>query len=156
MSVTEKKKRDSAVRNARNRHQIDRMSQEFGKLLRAVKPDLVLIERNEMFRGIMTIEVLAKLTGTLIGECNGLGIHYETYNVNVVRKPYNVAKLSMEYARGRSESSVASEEDLAKAAIRFYLEQRYAAYGVSLDTLDESDAALVFDYWFNHVHKKSA
>jgi hypothetical protein len=154
VSKTEKKKRDRIVRNKRNEHQIESMSKSFYKLLDNINPDKVLIEKNEMFRGILTIEVLAKLTGTLIGQCSGLGIDYELFNVNTVRKPYNVSKLVKEFSKTKSDEEIAGEEDLSKAAIRWFLQDKYKHLDIDLKTLDESDAALVFDYWFENIFKE--
>lgn len=159
VSATEKKKRDAKIRHAKNKFHIDIMSRKIGLLLHEVKPDFVLVERNEMFNGIMTIEILAKLTGTLIGECNALGIPYRELNVNTVRKPYNVAELSAKYAKTLSPEKLASIKYLSKEAIRDHLSKKYARLMDDesiirlMKTLDESDAALVFDYWYEYIYK---
>lgn len=150
VSKTEKAKRDREVRRLRNDYQILNMSHKMGDLLKAVKPDFVILERNEMFRGIMTIEVLAKLNGTLLGECALLKIPYAQVNVNAVREPYNVPKLIKEFAAAHPAEVVAAKEDVGKAAIGWYLERKYASRGVSFTTYDESDAGLAYDYYKYH------
>ena len=150
VSQTLKRKRDAEVRQFRNTYQRDHMSKQYAALMNKVKPDFVLLERNEIFNGLLTIEVLAKLTGTLIGQCNSMGIPYEEHNVNTVRKPYNVAKIGMDFARGKSPEYLAGLEDVTKAAIGEFLENKYREFGLKFDTLDESDAALVFDYWYTY------
>jgi len=154
VSLTEKAKRDREVRRLRNDHQIAVMSEKAGELLKMIKPNLVLIERNEMFRGIMTIEVLAKLNGTIIGECSLLKIPCEQHNVNEVRRPYNIPKLCMEFSKAHTPEFIAGRADVAKSAIRWYLENKYAAYGIKFTTDDESDAGLLYDNWKNNRKRK--
>lgn len=153
VSQTNKRKRDAEVRQFRNTYQRDHMSKQYAALMKKVNPDFVLLERNEIFNGLLTIEVLAKLTGTLIGQCNAMGIPYEEHNVNTVRKPYDVAKMGMTFSKGKSPEYLAGLEDVTKAAIGDFLEKKYKSFGLRFDTLDESDAALVFDYWYTHWYK---
>lgn len=153
VSETNKKKRDKIVRNARNQYYLDKMGKQMVAVLRSVSPDLVLIERNEMFRGVMTIEVLAKLTGILIGECVSLGIPYELHNVNTVRKPYNVPKIVSDFSKTISPEELNGLQDVSKSAIKWYLEEKYSYIGLKILTTDGSDAFILVDYRLNHYRK---
>lgn len=153
VSKKEKELRDREVRHKRNNYQILKMSTKFSETLRMVKPDVVILERNEMFRGIMTIEVLAKLNGTLLGECAHMGIPYEQFSVNAIREPYNIPRLIKQFSEKHTPEFIASRSDLSKAAIADFLEEKYKTYGVKFSTYDESDAGLAYDFWKNHKHK---
>lgn len=154
VSEANKKKRDQIVRNTRNQYYLDKMGRQMVAVLSNVKPDLVLIERNEMFRGIMTIEVLAKLTGILIGECVSLGIPYELHNVNSVRKPYNVPQIVSDFARTISPGELKGLKDVSKSAIRWHLERKYSDIGLKILTTDGSDAFILIDYRLNFYRKE--
>lgn len=153
VSVSNKRKRDAEVRQLKNSYQRDHMAYQYSKLLDSVKPNLVLIERNEMFNGTLTIEVLAKLTGLLIGQCVSKGIQYQEHNVKSIRKPYNVTKLCYDFTRGKSPEYLAGLEDVTKMAILDYLMKKYKDLGIDLQTLDESDAGLLFDFWYNYIRR---
>lgn len=154
VSKTEKKRRDREVRHKRNRHQIDAMAKNIADVVRVTNSDLVLIEKNAMFNGILTIELLSKLHGTVIGICRNLGVEYLDFSVQEVRSPYNIPRLVKEFSKTITPERLAGLPDVSKAAIRWHLQKIYSPYGVRFQTDDESDAALVFDYWNNYIRKK--
>lgn len=147
----EKSKRDLLVREETNNFLLTELSKEMNFLIENIKPDLVNIEKNAMFRGTLTIELLARLHGTLVGIVSSKNIPFNEYRVQVVRKKHNPAKLVQDFVSNKSPEYIASLPDTTKAALRELMQAKYAKYGLDIHTDDESDAVCVFDYWYENV-----
>ena len=85
VSKAEKKKRDIRVREEQNKFLLSQISRSIGEIIDTVQPDLINVEKNAMFNGILTIELLAKVMGTLIGIASSKGIPFNEYKVQTVR-----------------------------------------------------------------------
>lgn len=151
ISKAEKKKRDSQVRAQRDVYVLREISETIGMLIENIQPDLVLVEKNEIFNGILTSVLLGKVMGVLHGVCGSRGVPIEEYRVQSVRKPYNVMKLTMDFVSGKNPEELSRIPDISKRVIREMLSLRYPS--ISFQTDDESDACLVFDYWLNFIRK---
>jgi hypothetical protein len=92
ISETEKKHRDVMVRELEKHFILTHISQKVGDYIENIAPNVINVEKNSMFNGILTIELLAKLMGTLIGIAGDRGIPLNEYKVQTVRKRYNPAK----------------------------------------------------------------
>lgn len=153
VSPNEKKHRDAAVRSRKDVFVLQYISQKINDLVSAIKPELVLVEKNEIFNGVLTSVLLGKIMGVLHGVCGALGIPVEEYKVQQIRKPYNVMKLVLEFSKNKSPEALRRIPDLSKAAIRNMLSFKYPH--ICFETDDESDACLVFDYWLNYVRRRN-
>lgn len=144
---SEKKKRDSEVRQAKDLFLLKNISEQITEIL-SLSPDLVIVEKNEIFNGILTSVLLAKIMGVLQGICGSKSIPVKEYKVAHIRSKYNVSKLVLSLAESSSKEELQKIPDVSKRAIRKMLSQKYPT--ISFQTDDESDACLVFDYWLNY------
>lgn len=150
ITKAEKKKRDTQVRNEKDVFILGYISHELDELIVAVKPKTILVEKNEIFNGVLTSILLAKIMGVLHGIAGIYNIPIIEYRVNEVRKPYDVLKLVISFANQRDADELKQIPDIAKRAIRDMLEKKYS---ISFLSDDESDACLILDYHINHVLK---
>jgi hypothetical protein len=149
-----KEKRDVLVREATNKFILEHLGASMGTLIESIGPDIINVERNSMFNGILTIELLAKSYGTLLGIAANYGIKTNEYKVQVVRKRYSPAKLTMDFAKRHEPEYLASLPDVTKAAFRELMQEKYGKFGLELHSDDESDACVVFDYWYEEIFLK--
>lgn len=144
ISEAEKKRRDREVRGAKDIFILEQIGRELKEKILIVSPDLILVEKNCIFNGILTTVLLAKVMGVLLGVAGSLNIPVEEYAVNEVRSVWNIAKLCKDFSKRHSEEELKKIPDITKRALRKEMEQMYH---VTFLTDDESDACVVFHYW---------
>lgn len=149
----EKKKRDVEVRKYSNLHSLSYISKQIEAIIKNIKPNLVLVEKNKIFNGILTSVLLGKVMGVLVGLTTGKGIELREYEVATVRKDIDTVKCIRELVSGLSEEEINKIPDVTKRALRIYMESKYGEYGLKCSTDDESDACVVFNYWFEKEYK---
>lgn len=156
VSREEKKKRDSLVRHAKNDFVKREIVKEISFLVDKINPDQIIAEKNEIFNGVLTSVLLGEIMGCLEGICGTFDIPLLKIPVQEARKPYNPAKLTRDFAKSSSPEFIRSVDDVTKEAFRWYMEGKYDHLGLKFQTSDESDACVVFDYWFEYVFKKES
>ena len=154
VSKSEKQKRDREVRKLTNKFHLENLAQRMDAMISSIEPNLINTEINAMFNGVLTIELLAKLSGQLLGIAASNSVKVNEYSVATVRKAHNVARLVSEYAKTLAKEDLLKVKDLTKAALRDKMQKKYCKYGLLLHTDDEGDACVVFDYWYENVYKK--
>ena len=147
VTAEEKKKRDNRVRDAKNNFVIEDISQKIEKLICGFEPNLILVEKNEIFNGILTSILLARINGVLMGIAGAHKIEVKEFHVQEVRKPYNVMKLVAKFVDGKSSEELKEIPDISKRAIRKLMEEKY---NHEFLTDDESDSCIVLDYYINY------
>ena len=146
----EKKRRDVEVRNSSNLHALSYISTQIEKIITTIKPNLVLVEKNKIFNGVLTSVLLGKVMGVLVGITTSKGITLKEYEVATVRKNINIIKCIEELVSEFSQDEIDRIPDITKRALRKYMEKKYGKYGLKCSTDDESDACVVFDYWLEN------
>lgn len=154
ISKTEKIKRDREVRLAANNYVMDYIGGQISKIADVIEPDLIIAEKNEIFNGILTSILLSKIFGILLGVSSSHRIPCDDFKVTVVRSIIPVVKVTREYANSVSEDELKRIPDITKRALRILMEKTYGRYGLSCSTDDESDACVVFHYWYEEIYKK--
>lgn len=154
ISKEEKRRRDVIVRNHSNKFALKYIGEQITKIIEATKPDIVLVEKNKIFNGVLTSVLLGKVMGVLVGICASKGIQIEEYEVVVVRSHIDIIKATQDLVAGLSKEEIDNIPDMTKRALRKFMEQKYGQYGLKCATDDESDACVVFDYWFEKILKK--
>lgn len=150
VTKTEKKKRDVEVRNATNSAIKQEMSIGLNQTISSFNPDLILVERNESFKGVLTTKLLAEARGILEGAAKEVPI--KSYNVISVRSHLDLATLVQQYVDSLADASqLSGMTHITKYAIKHYLEKKYK---INCNNTDESDALAVFDYYYETEVKK--
>lgn len=153
VSKTEAKKRNVEVRHNTNNHKAKDIGKQLSFIIDSTKPNLVLIERNRVFNSQLTSVLLGEVMGIVEGVCASHDIELKKYTVEEMRKSINSAKLVKEFSLKKTGEELTNMKDVTKEAIKDYLEGIYGKYGFKPTTLDESDACLVFHYWFSNKRK---
>lgn len=145
ISKAEKERRDDAVRAQKDLYVLANISKAMAGLIDNIKPDLILVEKNAIFNGILTSILLAKVMGTLLGLSGRLGIPVKEYAVSKVRSILNVGKVVVEFCKGKSEEELRRIPDITKRALGELMSKEY---GIIFNTDDEGDAGVLFNYWY--------
>ncbi|MEG0728199.1 MAG: hypothetical protein RR420_01115 [Anaerovoracaceae bacterium] len=150
ISQTEKNKRDREVREYVNNCILSDISFKLGAIINTTNPDLILVEKNAAFNGILTTKLLAEVMGILVGISGNASIPVIKYPVNQVRSILDVSKLTTILRDELSEEEMMSLPDVTKRAIGNHLSK---IYNINFSTDDESDACAVFHYWWTQDYK---
>lgn len=150
ISKAEKKKRDVLVRNHKDSYVLKYISYEMNTLIAKIKPDVILVEKNEIFNGVLTSVLLGKVIGTLHAICSVHDIPIQERKVQSVRKKYNLPMRVSVFCRDKDKEELTSIPDITKRVIRDMLQKKYAYTGVKLSTDDEGDAALLIDHFVEY------
>lgn len=148
ITKVEKKRRDAEVRAAKDKHLIGYISSTLGRMVDLLQPTLILVEKNEIFNGILTSVLLAKIMGSLQTICALKNIPFEEIRVRQVREAYDIKTMSRDYLKYMEENGVKTFTDMTKEAIGHYLKNKYSQFNISFLSNDESDAVAVFDHWY--------
>lgn len=154
VSAIEAKKRNVHVRHEKNSHKMKNIGAQLDNIIKYLKPDLIVIEKNKTFNSILTTALLAEVMGLVEGVASANGIAIKKYTVEQVRKNINCAKITSEFAKTRTPAELSNMSDVTKESIKDYMMQLYQGKGFEPGTLDESDACLVFHYWFENEYNK--
>lgn len=147
ISKSEKERRDREIRKAANLFVLDYIGREMGNLINHIKPDLILVERNAAFNGILTTVLLAKIFGNLTGIAGFLQIPLKEYTVAEVRSIHNIPQLIKNFVSIRTTDELKLIPDITKAALREEMYKIYRDKGIVFQTDDESDSCVVLHYW---------
>jgi hypothetical protein len=147
----EKAKRDSFVRSQKDLSVLANISKSISNLTDNIKPDLILVEKNAIFNGILTSILLAKIIGVLHGIAGRIGTEVKEYPVNKVRSIINVGKLVKEFSKGKTDEELKAIPDVTKRALGDLMSK---IYNIKFKTDDESDACVLFHYYFNEIYNK--
>lgn len=148
VSKAEKKRRDAEVRAAKDKHLIGYIGSTLGRMIDILEPTHVLVEKNEIFNGILTSVLLGKVMGATQAVCAIKGIELEEIRVNEIRASYDIVALTKEYTKYMEENNIETFNDMTKEAIGYHLKNKYKEFNIDFLTNDESDAVAVFDYWY--------
>lgn len=147
VSESNKKKRDVEVRKAKDIYVLDYIGKQLNILIDSIEPDIILVEKTEIFNGVLTSVLLAKVFGVLVGAATSKGIKVEEHKVKEVRKVINLLKITKELVSPLSEEEIRKIPDITKRALRVFMEKKYGHLGLKCSTDDEGDACVVFNYW---------
>lgn len=150
----EKKRRDVEVRTASNAYVLDYIGKQLGIIITTIKPDLIIVEKNEIFNGVLTSVLLGKVMGVLIGVASSNGIKCKEFKVKKVRTLFDITRETKRYTGTLSESDIKKIPDMTKRVLRNLMEEKYGIYGLKCHTDDEGDAGVVFNYWYEEDYLK--
>ena len=147
ISKSEKQRRDREVRTKENLFVLDYIGKQISTIINAIRPDVIIVEKNEIFNGILTSVLLGKVMGVLIGIASSHSIPLKEFKVSKVRSIIDLNKATRDLVESISEEELKKVPDVTKRALRKLMEKKYGQYGLECKTDDESDACVVFNYW---------
>ena len=151
ITKTEKMRRDREVRIQENLFILDYIGKQISVIVDTIKPDIIIVEKNEIFNGILTSVLLGKVMGVLIGIASSHSIPLKEYKVSKVRGIIDLTETVKKFVESVTEDELRKVPDITKRALRKLMESKYGQYGLECKTDDESDACVVFNYWLNEI-----
>ena len=145
ISKAEKQRRDDHVRAQKDIFVLSSIGKSLANLMDNIKPDLILVEKNAIFNGILTSILLAKVMGTLLGLAGRLGTPVKEYSVTKARSVFNVGREVVSFSKTQTEDELRKIPDITKRALGVLMNRKY---GIVFKTDDESDACVLFNYWY--------
>lgn len=145
------KRRNVQVRHEANNFKMKNIGAQLDMIIKNIQPNIIVIERNKTFNSVLTSSLLAEVMGLVEGVASANNIPLYKFTVEEVRKSINTARLVKLFAMQRTPEELSSCKDVTKEAIQDYMMAEYAKYGFKPATLDESDACLIFHYWYNNI-----
>lgn len=153
ISQAEKKRRDIEVRNFRNNKAISEISYNISEIVTNTRPNIILVEKNKIFNGILTSVLLGELMGSLEGVASANGVPVLKIDVETARKIFNLTELTKKYISPMGYDEICKIPDITKRALRIFMEETYGKKGLRCSTDDEGDAAVIFHYFFTNLYK---
>lgn len=151
----EKKRRDAEVRAKKDIYVLDYIGKQISNIITTINPDIIVVEKNEIFNGVLTSVLLGKVMGVLLGISASNNIPVLDFKVKLVRSILPVNSIVKTYTETLTKEQVKEIPDMTKRALRVHMESIYGKYGLSCNTDDESDACVVWHYYFEtHIKNR--
>lgn len=147
VSEANKKKRDVQVRKAKDIFVLDYIGKQLNTLIDCINPDLIIVEKTEIFNGVLTSVLLAKVFGVLVGAATSKNIEVKEYKVKEVREIIDIVSVTKDLVENLTDEEINRIPDMTKRALRTFMEKKYGHLGLKCSTDDEGDACVVFNYW---------
>lgn len=153
ISQEEAARRLQALKSTTHNYLLRNIGQQCGKFLRAVRPDVVCIEKNKSFNGILTTKLLAEIAGGVYFYCGVDDIEICDWDEATVRAQIrrDITDFSLETDDGRKALDTKWE---IHCRLRSYFEKECPGmFRFNKMTMDESDSLAVFYYWYTQRWK---
>lgn len=151
ISKSEKIKRDREVRRYKDLYILEYIGEKISNVINEINPDYILVEKNEIFNGILTTVLLSKILGVLFGAASSKGIRIEEIKVKTARSIIDIKAATDRLLENIGEEAMSKVPDVTKRALRLDMERKFNKYGLECKTDDESDACVVFNYWLEEI-----
>lgn len=153
ISKAEAKVRNALVKNDAHTYLLKDIAWKIGSLIKNVKPDVIVIERNESFRGVLTTKLLAEIAGGVYCLAGIMEKPMYSYNVTTVRALMNKLVRQNTFYNDAGEV-IADTKMIFKEKNKVILEQLgLTVKGFDEASLDESDSLACLLYYFFHEIK---
>jgi hypothetical protein len=156
ISQVEAKKRSREFKTLEHNYLLRNIGEQCGKYLDKIKPDIVAIERNKSFNGILTTKLLAEIAGGLYFYCGAKGITLFDWDEATVRskirKDINTFRRTIDGSEG-NEVALDTKWEIFCRLREYFTKNHPGTFDFSNMTLDESDSLAVFYYLFTKVIK---
>lgn len=153
ISKSEAERRRAGFKVKEHNHLLRNIGKQCGHLLKNINPDVVCIERNSSFNGILTTKLLAEIAGGLYFYCGANDIPLFDYNEATVRALIRRTVTEFSYENESGEKALDTKWEIF-CRLREYF-KNVPGLDFSKMTLDESDSlAILFYYYETEVVKK--
>jgi hypothetical protein len=144
------KKRSVYFRNENRKIILRQISVGLDDIFKRTCPDILIMEQNSSFKGILTTKQLAEVAGEVHAFAGQRDIPLKEYYVQTIRAKYNVLKLLKTFCESKTKEELLLIPDKTKAAIKEYFLERFKDFNLSPTmTLDEGDSLAAFAYWYD-------
>lgn len=151
ISEKEAKRRNSEFKVQKHRELLLDIFTKVGAVLRKIKFDVIIIERNSSFNGVLTTKLLGEIAGGLYAFAAMLDVQFYDFNESTVR---SFIRKDLPYETLEHDGKIIVGP---KWEMRQRLEPEYREHiNFSKITLDEVDSLVLFHYFRkNHLQRSS-
>ena len=146
ISQAEAKRRNAEFKVLEHRYLLNDIGKQVGYYLGKVKPDIIAIERNKAFNGILTTKLLAEIAGGLFFYAGAMKTTF--YDVDEATVRARIRK-DLPLNRNQVELAVDTKYEIY-SRLRDYFTHEHPHLELDFEkmTMDESDALAVFYYLY--------
>lgn len=148
ISKREANERASMIKNESHTMLLKDIGRMLGSILFSVSPDVIIIERNETFGGILTTKLLAEIAGGIYFWSGFYDIDMYSYNVGRMRSALNRCVRGVDLKTDDGKLIVDTKMVVKKKLEKLIEDEKWNVHGWENATLDESDSFLAFVYYY--------
>jgi hypothetical protein len=139
-------------KNTRHNSLLTNIGKQVGRFLLEIEPDVIAIERNKSFKGILTTKLLAEIAGGLYFWAGAFNIPMYDWDESVIRAKIRKDISDVELSHPISNKIALDTKWEIQCRLRKYFEEQHPGiFDFSNMTLDESDSLAVFYYLYKEV-----
>lgn len=147
ISHQEAKSRNSYLKAQMHNFLLRDIGEQCGRFLGKIKPEIVCIERNASFNGVLTTKLLAEIAGGIYFYCGAMGIEMFDYPESTVRA--RIRRDITEFTYEKDGLNAIDTKWEIYCRLRSYFECTWPGlFDFSKMTMDESDSLAVFYYYY--------
>lgn len=149
ISKKEAARRNRMVKEEAHTYLLKDIGKQLGYILFELQPDVIVLERNEAFGGILTTKLLGEIAGGIYFWAGFFDVELASYNARTMRSLLNKHVRGADVRNGDGELIVDTKMIVKRKLEKFYEDN----LGVKVEgwdnaTLDESDALMAFTYYY--------
>lgn len=155
ISKKEAERRKSTLKTDAHNHLLRNIGKQCGRYLDKIKPDIVAIERNKSFNGILTTKLLAEIAGGIYFYCGANDILMFDWDEATVRSMLrkDIPEFSLSKYTDDTRIAIDTKWEIY-CRLRYYFETEHPGiFNFEQMTLDESDSLAVFYYLYKKIIK---
>jgi hypothetical protein len=155
ISKEEAGRRMADFKNFSHRSLLKNIGEQCGYYLDSIKPNVIAIERNKSFNGVLTTKLLAEIAGGIYFYCGAKKIPLYDYDEKTVRAKIrrDITKFNL-LKQGTDQMAVDTKWEIY-CRLHAYFESHYPSLvDFSNMTMDESDSLAVFYHLFTTELRK--
>lgn len=147
ISKTEADRRIARLKAMRHNYLLRDIGKQCGEFLNKIKPDVIIIERNSAFNGILTTKLLAEIAGGIYFYAGAHGNSLHDYNESTVRAKIRKDIPEFTYEKDGQKALDTKWEIFCR--LRSYFEKEHPGiFNFENMGMDESDSLAVFYHYY--------
>jgi hypothetical protein len=151
-SKKEQVNRLRVFKNTRHNLLLTNIGKQIGRFLLEIKPNIIAIERNKSFKGILTTKLLAEIAGGLYFWAGAFQIPIYDWDESEIRAKIRKDIPHIDLAHPVTGQTALDTKWEIQCRLRVFFEKHYPGmFDFSNMTLDESDSLAVFYYLYTTI-----
>lgn len=150
-SKKEAERRIAEYKNFRHKELLKDIGKQCGFYLNSINPDVIALEKNKVFNGVLTTKLLAEIAGGIYFYAGANNIELYDYDVNTIRA--KIRKDIPDFTYPDDKIVLDSKYEIY-CRLQTYFNKNYPELiNFSTMTMDESDSLAVFYYYLTTERK---
>lgn len=146
ISMKEANARKAQFKNSKHNLLLRDIGEQCGKFLNKIKPDVIIIERNSSFNGVLTTKLLAEIAGGLYFYAGAHGNDFYDYNEATVRAKIRRDIKDFTYEED-GKMALDTKWEIYRRLHSYFDKNHPGVFNFDNMTMDESDSLAVFYYY---------